>query len=252
MSGRRLMSCTSCHRKHYAPTGAWCPYKLGEPIPADQLPDEDRSSQERELSDSEILTEDELEAQRSPTPPYNGSEFELQSAQSEPVPSTSTAQPPNPITLQQFADTTSGRVKQLEEERTKMMQTQELLLSQQRSLEQQLAAFTQQWPPQGLQPNRDVRQKTPVARQDTALPNSQSTEHLSRATTPHVMMSQTESQLQPTLSFPRTNYGPNHIEQDGANQYEDVQAIRTQAALPQPMIARPNQGQSCCYKLNYM
>ena len=228
------MSCTSCHRKHYAPTGARCPYKLGEPIPPDQQPEEDRSSQERDISDSEILTDDDQDGQRSPSPPYDSTEFELPSGQPDPTPSTSKEQPASPITLQQFADTTSGRVQQLEEERTRMIQTQELLLTQQRNLEEQLAALTQRWPPQGLQPNRDVRQKTPATRPGPSHPSSQGTEPLSRAATPLLSANQLEGQAQPPLAGPETTQGHGYIRQDTIEQYNGPPLLRIQTVLPPP------------------
>ena len=150
MSGRRLMSCTSCKQRHYAPSGARCPY-----IPPKNRPESDVDDQQQ-LSDSDLMSEEDTEGTRAGTAPYSASEFELPSGQRDQQPSTSTAQQATPLTLQEFADATSNRVQQLEEERNSMLQTQETLVAQQRQLEAQLAAIRQQWTPGPLQPNQDI------------------------------------------------------------------------------------------------
>ena len=159
MSGRRLLTCTSCKQKYYVPTGAKCPYGPGETIPPNLLPGNDADAQPQELSDSETFTEDEDDDQAPGTPSYNGSEFELPSGQPDPLPSTSTQPPASPISLQQFVDTTTTRIRQLEQERTQMLQMQESLITQQKAMQEERAAIRQQWQVQPLQPNRDVRAK---------------------------------------------------------------------------------------------
>ena len=64
-----------------------------------------------------------------------------------------------PITLQQFADTTTDRVQQLEQERETMLQTQVTPQTQQRHLEAALADMQQQLQSGQLRSNPDVRRK---------------------------------------------------------------------------------------------
>ena len=181
------MSCTTCHRRHYAPSGARCPYHLGQAIPPEQQPENDADGQNLDLSDSDILSEEEQDGQRSPTPHYSASEFELPSAQPEPQPSTSTEQVASPVNTQNSTETTDTRVQQLEAERTRMAQTQQTLLTQQRTLEAQLDAIKQQWLPQlvqPLQPNQDVRQRTHQHRLYPAIVSQPGSAAQSRASTP--------------------------------------------------------------------
>ena len=92
-----------------------------------------------------------------------------------------------PITLQQFADTTTDRVQQLEQERETMLQTQVTLQTQQRQLEAALADMQQQLQSGQLRSNPDVRRKqrqpttqAPIITQQP-LPGTSQTGHLHEA-----------------------------------------------------------------------
>ena len=205
MSTRRLRSCTTCKRKHYAPSGAKCPYQQGESIPPDLLPGQEVDGHGQELSDSDPFTEDEDDQPpiRSPSVgSYTGSEFELPPGQPDPLPSTSTDDPQGPRSLRTFATATSDRVQQLEQERAQMIATQESLQAQQRALQQELEAIRQQWQPGPLQPTADVRTGTSTARLYPALPTTDGEQPRSQPTTPVTMPGSVSSQQDTTVRQP--------------------------------------------------
>ena len=69
MSGRRLMSCTTCHRRHYAPSGARCLITSGRPYRQNSNRKMTRMGQNLDLSDSDILSEKEQTAKDHPPHP---------------------------------------------------------------------------------------------------------------------------------------------------------------------------------------
>ena len=169
MSGRRLMNCSNCKQRHYAPSGAKCPYSPGQELPQEVLPLTDTESDASDLIQDEgpPCQDKNAENQVDKAAQFSESEFEFPSGQrSDPQPSTSQAARPDPITLQQFADATAGRMQALENERVQMSQTQATLQSQQQTLQASVDAIRLHLMAQPLNPNPDVRRKTGTKQAD--------------------------------------------------------------------------------------
>ena len=157
------MSCSSCHQKHYAPTGARCPYQPGDDIPAHLLPGSEELFS-ADPTESESPSEDETHAQQDGQlmqESLSDSDCEIPSAKTTPAkpPPMGPTSDAAPITLQQYADTTSDRVQHLEQERESLLEMQVTLHTQQRHLEAALADMQQQLQSGQLRPNPDVRRK---------------------------------------------------------------------------------------------
>ena len=247
MSGRRLRNCTACLQRHYAPSGARCPYKPGDCIPPDLLPDQDIERQGQELSDSDPFTEDEgddSEPRAQLVISYTGSEFELPSGQTEPTPSTSKEPDHGPVSLQSLADATSQRVRHLEEERARMVATQESLQQQQRTLQQELDAIKRQWNPAPLQDNADVRSRQPHTQMYPSLTDMESELARSRASTP-ASSQRTTGPLQPHATGSQTD-GVSQLFPQGAPQalYPVLQPVNTYADQSHHFVIQAQPGPS--------
>ena len=198
MSGRRLMNCSNCRQRHYAPSGAKCPYQPGEKLPQEVLPLSDSES------DSEIGADEQAPSKQLPeTGLLSELEFEFPSGQQDPqVPSTSQTPDPEPITLQQFADSTAGRMQLLENERAQLSQTQATLQAQQQTLQASVDAIRLHLLAQPLKPNPDVRRKN--ATKTNNADNGSTQQNLQTNDRMNQGLNAAQNQQEPVLLTPNT------------------------------------------------
>ena len=162
MSGRRLLSCFTCRQKHYAPSGARCPFQPGETLPAHVLPPTTQADANQGPTDDQLGLDDVSslfsDEHNNSLETLADSECDIPSAQPQNT-GKDDPQQQTPITLQQFADSTTGRVDQLELEKRRLEEAHAALLTQQQNLQASFDTLRQQFTQQQLVPNKDVRAK---------------------------------------------------------------------------------------------